>query len=571
MQVPMASNPVTTAAAATTKPLVFRRLYTYFLFPFALDKEAIQADHPEAWPGKTRWIDGLDSWIAGHRGNGASHSVPGLGSWKRSSYAQFDLDSPAYSDLLFFHSIVRHVFFDTNIGRHADDQENQLRCYTIEVSQGTRLWFEGSDALGTEARAEVTDLRLYLSAQGIGVLSIGVAASGIDAEQALWLNRRLRKLFPVDAVSIPEGRTPNWVAFRLERGAQLETICEERFEHLSLVGFYPPLPNTVKSLLYFADYSQEEYEPVLDENMVVYSYGELDVGVDPMAEPSTALKNTENDFLYLGHKHVEASENSAGDATTLLGVTTHSCCLLRLCPALVDQPAARAHQRAPAADPMQTELDVVRAFHTRFYLMAVIALFYRAVLLDFSERGALVSRRLLLDQQSGRLTLPSITMVNNLRTEFLNFSSYWHFDDISFKQADSDFFRRLCAEYKVVLMKEVLADEFRHMAEFVYNFYQLRNTEAVNRLAILSLIFGGGAVLTGFFGMNFGREFGQFFFEGETAWGVGHYFMVALVILFVFGSLMLGLYVVLRNWREYLTILSPTSKDRFASSLKRDR
>jgi len=99
----------------------------------------------------------------------------------------------------------------------------------------------------------------------------------------------------------------------------------------------------------------------------------------------------------------------------------------------------------------------------------------------------------------------------------------------------------------------------------------LRNTEAVNRLAILSLIFGGGAVLTGFFGMNFGREFGQFFFEGETAWGVGHYFMVALVILFVFGSLMLGLYVVLRNWREYLTILSPTSKDRFASSLKRDR
>jgi hypothetical protein len=45
-----------------------------------------------------------------------------------------DLDPPAYSDLLFFNSIIRHVFFDTNIGRHPDDQENQLLCYTIELS-----------------------------------------------------------------------------------------------------------------------------------------------------------------------------------------------------------------------------------------------------------------------------------------------------------------------------------------------------------------------------------------------------------------------------------------------------
>jgi len=162
-------------------------------------------------------------------------------------------------------------------------------------------------------------------------------------------------------------------------------------------------------------------------------------------------------------------------------------------------------------------------------------------------------------------------MVNELRTEFLNFSSYWHFDDISCKQSDNDLFRQLCTEYKIAKMKEVLADEFRHMAEFVYNFYQLRNTEAVNRLAVLSLVFGGGAVLTGFFGMNFGREFGQFFFEGESGAGAGHYVMVVLVCCFVFASLALGIYVVLRNWREYLTILNPPKKDRSASSLKRDR
>jgi len=561
----------TTARTTSTSSLVFKRLDTYFLFPFALDKEAIQEDHPQAWPGKTRWIDGLDSWIAGHSGRDASQGVPGLGPWKRSSYAEFDLDSPGYSDLLFFHSIVRHVFFDTNIGRHPDDQENQLRCYTIDLSQPTRLWFEGSDALGGGARAEVTDLRLYLSAQGIGVLSIGVSADAIDAEQALWINRRLRKLYPVNADSVRHGLTPNWLALRLEQGSRVETICEERFEHPAMVGFYPPLANTVKGLLYFADYSQEEYEPVLDENMLVYSYAELDTGMISTAGSSAAFEKTVDDFLFLGHKHAEATEHSSGDSTTLFGFTTHSCSVLRLCSAPTKQPEAGDRRRAVVAVQMQNELEVDRAFHTRYYLMAVIALFYRAVLLDFSERGALVSRRLLQDQQSGRLTLPSITMVNELRTEFLNFSSYWHFDDVSSKQTDNDLFRRLCGEYKIADMKAVLADEFRHMAEFVYNFYQLRNTEAVNRLAVLSLVFGGGAVLTGFFGMNFGREFGHFFFEGESGWGFGHYFMVVLVCCFVFGSLALGTYIVLRNWREYFTILNPPKKDRSSSSLKRDR
>jgi hypothetical protein len=550
--------------------LVFERVHTYFLFAFALDKDAIQLDHPQAWPGQTRWIDGLDSWIAGESGRHGSPGLAALGPWKRSSYSEFALDSPAYSDLLFFHSIVRHVFFDTNIGRHADDQENQLRCYAIELSPTHRLWFEGSDALGGGGRAEVTDLRMYLSAQGIGVLSIGVATGAIDAEHALWINRRLRKLYPVDAESIPQGHTPNWLALQLQRGPHTETICEERFEHPAMVGFYPPLPNTVRSLLYFADYSEEEYEPILDENMLVYSYGELSKSLLDIGECS-AFHSTVENFLYLGHKHGEATKRSVENASVLFGFTSHTCSILRLDCAVAGKDDGQGQLDGPHTTESAAANQVLRAFHTRYYLMAIVALFYRAVLLDFSERGALVSRRLLQDQQSGRLTLPSITMVNELRTEFLNFSSYWHFDDISCKQADNDLFRRLCVEYKISVMKEVLADEFRHMAEFVYNFYQLKNTEAVNRLAVLSLVFGGGAVLTGFFGMNFGREFGQFFFEGESGAGAGHYFMVVLVCCFVFMSLALGTYVVLRNWREYLAILNRPKKDRSSSSLKRDR
>src|SRR5277367_3694970 len=98
MRIAMAPEVSARTAVATATSLAFARLHTYFLFPFALDKDAIQADHPEAWPGKTKWIDGLDAWIAGESGRREPQGMAALGVWKRSSYSSYDLDSPAYSD-----------------------------------------------------------------------------------------------------------------------------------------------------------------------------------------------------------------------------------------------------------------------------------------------------------------------------------------------------------------------------------------------------------------------------------------------------------------------------------------
>jgi hypothetical protein len=555
---------------SATSPLVFERLHTYFLFPFALDKEVIQANNVRAWPGKTSWIDGLDSWIAGKSGRRPSQGIARLGQWKRASYSQFDMESPAYSELLSFYPIIRHIFFDTNIRQQMDSQENQLRCYTIDISDSHRLWLEGSDALGGGASVEVTDLRLLLSAQGIGVLSIGVAASAIDAGQALWINLRLRKLYPAHSDSIRKGRTPDRLALRLELDSQTsELVCEERFEHPAMVGFYPPLTIIVRSLLYFMDYALEEYEPVLDENMLVYSYGELPARVIRDEIPSPEFDATVREFLYLHHKHSQPTEQRSTGSRVLFGFTAHSCVILKL-----DSTAEADRDRQGSLSPPPTPLEqddrgVLEIFHTHYYLMIVVALFYRAALLDFGERSALVARRLLRDQQRGRLTLASITMINELRTDFLNFSNYWHFEELSFKEAHNEIFCRLCDEYKIGDMKAVLGNELQHMGEFVYNFYQLRNTEAVNRLAILSLIFGGGAVVTGFFGMNFGREFGQLIFEGSGT-SFLHYFMVTLVCCLIVGSLVFGTFVILRSWRDYLALLSPAPGCSSRFSLKRD-
>ena len=387
------------------------------------------------------------------------------------------------------------------------------------------------------------------------------------AATALWINRRLRKLYPPDAESIQQGRTPNYIALRRESASGLETVAEERFEHVAMVGFYPPLPNTIKSLLYFADYSLEEYEPIGDENMIVYSYGQLEARGDPTPSPDETI----DEFLFLRHKHGDPVRYESSGNMALFGFTAHSCSVLQLGREIVcNWVSGTSFDGRGAVSSLESNPDLSKAFHAHYYIMMIIALFYRAVLLDFNERSALVSRRLLRDQQLRRLTPLSIDMVNDLRTEFLNFSSYWHFDDLSSKQAGNDFFRRLCAEYGVARMKECLSTELQHMGEFVYNYYQLRNTDAVNRLAMLSLIFGGGAVLTGFFGMNFGRDFSKVIFEGEEGGYFVHWSLVILVCAFILGSLLLGMFVVFRNWRDYLTILNPPRTPATSTSLKRD-
>jgi hypothetical protein len=95
----------------------------------------------------------------------------------------------------------------------------------------------------------------------------------------------------------------------------------------------------------------------------------------------------------------------------------------------------------------------------------------------------------------------------------------------------------------------------------------------VNRLAMLSVIVGAGAVLTGFFGMNFGRRFGRVFYEpSEGTLGV-HYAAVAVITLVVLAVMALGLYVVTSNWSDYRDVFRLRgrlrSREHVEGSLKR--
>jgi hypothetical protein len=445
----------------------------------------------------------------------------------------------------------------------------------MPIREGTKLWFEAEDRKGRSATLEVTDLRMFLFANGIGILSIGVEAFSMTADEALWINETMRKVYPSSGRQLREGRFPSRLALVLEREGVRQVIAEEKFESAEMSGFLPPLSKTITHLLYFADYRRQEYEPVLDERMIVYTH----MAVDPNGLPRDFAASEEYQVLLSRILYVDRGGSNYryepaitradmgrqlyrrwAHQGTYYGFTSYSNVTV-----VVGSFDCDEHQ-------LREGFLIHRMFTTRYYLMAMVALFYRATLLDFSERTALVSKQLYLDQEDGRFTRENIRLASDLRGDFLHFSNYWHFDELANKDEEIEHFAMQCREYRIGTMKAEIEEEIDKLNASLHNFHQFRNTEAVNRLAVLSLMLGAGAVITGFFGMNFGGGFSRVFFEPDPASLPFHYAAVVFVCLAGLSAIGFGFYVVVKNWSDYWeTLTTPRSsgkRDRDSRSLR---
>jgi len=178
-----------------------------------------------------------------------------------------------------------------------------------------------------------------------------------------------------------------------------------------------------------------------------------------------------------------------------------------------------------------------------------------------------------VDQADGRLSGHNIRLASNLRADFLHFSNYWYFPELANKDEEAEHFSMQSREYSIAPMKDEIEEEIEKLNASLHSHYQFRNTEAVNRLAMLSLIFGAGAVLTGFFGMNFGGLLETIFFRPDSPAPAFHWTAIATVVLLSLGALLFGAYVVVTNWNDYKDILAPRQarreRERMATSLKR--
>jgi hypothetical protein len=210
---------------------------------------------------------------------------------------------------------------------------------------------------------------------------------------------------------------------------------------------------------------------------------------------------------------------------------------------------------------------VHRMFDSRYYLMSIIAMFYWASLLDLEEKTALVYKRLHEDEVHGQFSIENIRYANALRSEFLHFSSYWHFRTLTNKDEENEHFRRKCKAYNVDRKRDEIEKEIDRLNSFITEFYQRRNTQALNRLAVLSMILGGGAVLTGFFGMNFGYLFREVFLEPESEYFWVYWTSLAAILVFCVGGFSFSVYLIAAHWKDYQNILMPSRQEQDAIPL----
>lgn len=523
-------------------------LHTYFLFPFSVDQAAVMEEHPAIWKDRQQWFEKLDAWVTKQVAADYSPAAVELRGWQRAPHKRFDIRSPAYQDMLFFHPFVRRVFFDT--GNLDTEHEALVHRYVIPIGPDSHLFYEAEDVSGKFVRVCVTDLRLLMFANGIGILTIGVEAHAISYAEALWINEMMRKIYPSSDRQIQTGRIPSRLSLVKEAGGERKILAEERWETSRIIGLRPQLSAILQSLLHFANYQHEEYEPVLDERMIVNSFVSLErdqvpAGFEMREEYEIAFSR----LLYVDwdgdgyryepqftreqmKKHVYRRWQHQG---TLYGATSYSNVTSVLsCP------------ETSTANSL-----VYRMFKTKNHLIAVIALFYRASLLDFAKESALVSRQLFPVFSGQVVRHHHIQFATRLMADFHYFNNYWFFRELTNKDEELEHFRLICDAYQVDALKEAIGNQIDKLAGYIDRQYALRNSDAVNRLAMISVILGVGALVTGYYGMNVPH------LEGLLQHSIFSFVSLALTSLMALASLSFILYIVVFNWVDYRSSLLP--------------
>jgi Mg2+ and Co2+ transporter CorA len=112
-------------------------------------------------------------------------------------------------------------------------------------------------------------------------------------------------------------------------------------------------------------------------------------------------------------------------------------------------------------------------------------------------------------------------------------------------------FQLLCEAYRIHQMKQAIGDQIGKLAGYIDRLYALRSNDAVNRLALLSMILGVGALVTGFYGMNIPHL--------ATALTNGRYSLASFVATLIMTLLSLAfiVYIVAANWVDYRSSVLP--------------
>jgi hypothetical protein len=144
-----------------------------------------------------------------------------------------------------------------------------------------------------------------------------------------------------------------------------------------------------------------------------------------------------------------------------------------------------------------------------------------------------------------------IQLATQLMADFHYFNNYWFHLEPTTKDEELENFALLSNAYQLGPAKEKLEDLIDRLSGYIDRLYALRNSDAVNRLAMMSVILGVGALVTGYYGMNI-PHLATLLQNGKTSvWSL------VLTSLMAVASLWFIFYIVASNWLDYRASILP--------------
>ncbi len=139
---------------------------------------------------------------------------------------------------------------------------------------------------------------------------------------------------------------------------------------------------------------------------------------------------------------------------------------------------------------------VMNNFCTVYYIMSIIALYYRCVLIDLPDLSSRATKKLIKDWTDEKGN------VKELRKDFLNFSNVWYFRELTNQDQGIEMFDMHRKAYELDGLYNGVKEEIEKLDNFIEIEQSKSETKAINRLTYLGIPLAAMAFLTGFYGMN---------------------------------------------------------------------
>jgi hypothetical protein len=415
-------------------------------------------------------------------------------------------------ELLYLHYYLSRVMYNM---QDEKDEERFLWYYRL-YQDGQEIIFDETYKIFTDNQCNgfyLSDLALYIFRDSkIGILSIGVKNNGCSLKDAMEFNMKFRYLYLTHNDQLNNDHLKEKQVFECIKIERISlTNIFDYDSHFVIKDYMPKKINAIIDGLLPFEYKQQ-YNPVLDHRMLLhtmfclnkesvesYGYEKGDKGLEYHKDFGKRQAGQEK-YKQLFSRILFVDECDDGyyyDSVFIENLIKkhiytrwlHHGTLYGFC------------RYADTTVLLGRSEFLENNFRKVYYMMSVLALYYRCALIDFANRSSEVTRDLI---KTGNWT--GSTDVKKLKEDFLKFSNVWFFRELTNQDQGIEMFNMHRMAYELDELYKGVKEDIEKLDEYI----RMKQTKKLNRwvaaLTVIAAAIGIFSAIFGFFGMNFEYE-----------------------------------------------------------------